>query len=70
MLFIFFTAFKRRALLNEIERLSAEMASANKESSGELSEKGSLTISEITLPLKKSFLERMHKGKYFFFLIY
>lgn len=65
MLIIFVTAHRRQAALQEVQRLRVEGSLRPVvPGSSEVQESGSLTISAITLPLKKDFFLNYKAGKY------
>jgi actin-binding protein anillin len=59
-----FTAHRRQAALHEIQRLKVEGSVRPAGYSSELTEQGSLIITNITLPLKKDYLRTMAAGDF------
>jgi hypothetical protein len=58
------TAHRRQAALHEIQRLKVEGTLKPQGSSSELTEQGSLVITNLTLPLKKDYLRTMAAGDF------
>lgn len=61
----FVSAHKRQAALHEIQRLEVEgtlRPGANSDANGGATERGTLTVDNITLPLKSDYIQNMHAG--------
>jgi actin-binding protein anillin len=59
-----FTAHRRQAALHEIQRLKVEGSLRPAGCSSELTDRGSLIITNLTLPLKKDYLRIMAAGDF------
>jgi hypothetical protein len=59
-----FAAHRRQALLHELQRLKVEGNQRPEGCNSELSERGSLFISDVTLLLKKNYLHAMVAGDF------